>query len=248
MSGGMGRAVVFGLILTAIAVAQGPRRTFEVASVKRLDQDWLETSPQRSAGRITWTTDLPYLIGYAYRLQPARISLHIPGGSEIYRVEALTAGDATDDAIREMLQSLLADRFHMRSHRESKEVEGYALSAARGGIRNRNDEAAATFPEGRVAAISEAAGLIKLAGRNVTAGQLAARLERLLDAPVVDRTGVDRTMSFVFRYADEASPALTEAPYLVQALQKELGLTLEKRRVPVETLVVDSIERTPTEN
>jgi hypothetical protein len=52
---------------------------FDVASVKPVAQPWLQVAPQRSGGRITWTTDLHYLVGYAYHLQDWRISGPAPG-------------------------------------------------------------------------------------------------------------------------------------------------------------------------
>lgn len=236
------------LLLACTAPAQ--RRTFDVASVKLLDQDWLSVRPTRTPGRIVWRTDLHYLIGYAYGLQPARITVHVPGGSAIYGLEATTSADASDAEIREMLQTLLAERFQMKSHRETKEVEGYVLSVAKGGVRMKDEEldAAKTFKDGTAAVHLPKAGLLEMIGRKVTAAQVAASFERTLSAPVEDRTGLDGTYTFSLRWADQNSEAVAEAPYLVQALQRELGLTLEKRKIAVETLVVDSIVRTPTEN
>jgi uncharacterized protein (TIGR03435 family) len=243
------RTVVGLLLLVCAAHAQ--RRTFDVASVKVLDQDWLEVRPTRTPGRIVWRTDLYYLIGYAYGLQPARITVHVPGGSAIYALEATTAPDATDAAIREMLQTLLEERFQMKSHRETKEVDGYVLSAAKGGVRMKDEEleVAKSFKDGQTAVHSVPdVALWEMVARKVTTAQIAAAFERTLSAPVADRTGLDGTYTFSFRWAPENSDALAEAPYLMQALPRELGLTLEKRKIPVESLIVDSIVRTPTEN
>ncbi|MDR3699630.1 MAG: hypothetical protein P4L56_08355, partial [Candidatus Sulfopaludibacter sp.] len=60
---------------------------FEVASVKAVDQPWLETRPTRSGGRIYWSTDLQYVVGYAYKMQPFRISGPVPGSRNIYRFD-----------------------------------------------------------------------------------------------------------------------------------------------------------------
>jgi len=241
---------VLGLLLLACG-AQAQRRTFDVASVKVLDQDWLEVRPTRTPGRIVWKTDLYYLIGYAYGLQPARIKVHVPGDNAIYGLEATMSPDASDAAIREMLQTLLEERFQMRSHRETKEVEGYALGVARGGVRMKDEEleVAKDFKDGQTAIHSVPnAAVWEMVARKVTAAQIAAAFERTLSAPVENRTGLDGTYTFSFRWAPENSDALPEAPYLMQALPQALGLTLEKRKVAVESLIVDSIVRTPTEN
>jgi uncharacterized protein (TIGR03435 family) len=242
------RALLGLLLLVCSAPAQ--RRTFDVASVKLLDQDWLSVRPTRTPGRIVWRTDLHYLIGYAYGLQPARITVHVPGGSAIYGLEATIPEGTSEAAVREMLQTLLAERFQMKSHRETKEVEGYVLSVAKGGVRMKDEEvdAAKTFKDGTAAVHSLRGGLLEMIARKVTAAQIAASFERTLSAPVEDRTGLDGTYTFSFRWADENSEAAAEAPYLMQALPRELGLTLEKRKIAVESLIVDSIVRTPTEN
>jgi uncharacterized protein (TIGR03435 family) len=76
--------------------------------------------------------------------------------------------------------------------------------------------------------------------------QLAETLQRLLGQPVWDHTGLAGNYHFAFRYArDDASD--TGAPTLATALKESLGLQLEKQKGPVETLVVDRIDRTPAE-
>src|SRR5689334_14110999 len=120
------------LLLPAIAIAQ-PR--FEVASVKLLpeDQGVFGTRPQRLPGRFRWTTQLAYLVGYAYHTEWWRISGDTPGWGSIYQVEATHDPKASEDQVRVMLQALLADRFQMKIHRVTKEVDGYALSLAKDG-------------------------------------------------------------------------------------------------------------------
>jgi uncharacterized protein (TIGR03435 family) len=243
------KAVLALLLLVSSAPAQ--RRAFDVASVKVLDQDWLERRPTRTPGRIVWKTDLFYLIGYAYGLQPARITVHVPGDSAIYSLEATFAPGADEAAVREMLQTLLEERFQMQSHREKKEIEGYVLSVAKGGVRMADEEVAAVkdFKDGQAAVrFVPDSGLLEMVARKVTAAQIAASFERTLSAPVEDRTRLEGTYTFSFRWADQNSDAAAEAPYLMQALPQELGLTLDQRKISVETLIVDSIVRTPTEN
>ena len=210
----------------------------------------METAPKRSGGRITWTTDLWYLIGYAYRLQPNRISGPIPGSDHIYQLSVKTAPDATDDQVRRMFQSLLADRFQMRSHRVTKDAERYVLSLGKGGLKMREAKPDDTPSDldGRVASTLEAPGIGKITGRRVSISQLSDSLQRILDAFVVDETGLAATYDFSFRYARDDRVTDSDVPSLPVAMQRELGLKLEKRKGPVEMLVVDHIDEKPVEN
>src|SRR5690349_1626310 len=90
---------------------------FEVASVKRIAvlgglPDGFSMTPRRSGGRLTWTTNRTLLLRYAFQLDGARIvGTGIDDG--FYAIEATTDPSATEDQIRLMLQSLLADRFKL---------------------------------------------------------------------------------------------------------------------------------------
>jgi bla regulator protein BlaR1 len=238
--------------------------SFDVASVKPVSQPWLQIAPQRSGGRITWTTDLHYLVGYAYHLQDWRISGALPGSDYIFAVDATTAPAATEDQIRLMLQSLLADRFKMAAHRVTKEVEGYALTVGRNGAKikeARAEEKPAALPEwfqkqgdiaaqleGKVVATIPKAGIGTITGRRASMLQLTEALQRVLRVSVLDQTGLSGNYYFAFEFAQEDHPADVEAPPLFAAIQESLGLKLEKHKGPVEMLVVDHIEKTPTEN
>jgi uncharacterized protein (TIGR03435 family) len=235
-------------LLTAATVFGQETLRFEVASVKPLETDVLSTIPTRSAGRFTWGTDLGYLIGYAYRLQPDRIAGSIPGSKHIYQVTATTRPDATDDELRLMVRSLLADRFQMKSHIETKEADRYVLSVARGGMKTTKPDEDDELPpaEGRVVSLVKAAGVVKVAGTKASISALCETLERSLGTPVIDETGLSGAYSFAFRYASGVGPS-DESP-IFGALQRELGLRLEKKKGPVAILVVDSVSVVPTEN
>ena len=235
---------------------------FEVASVRIAPQQrFLETRPNRTFGRFRWTTEMAYLLNYAYHMENWRISSNGVPLSTIYEVDATTDPKATEDQVRLMLQSLLIERFQTKVHRETKEVEGYALSVATGGprmpeakegevpplpewLRRPNSDPArmerlviATLPE---------KGTGGIAGRRVTMLELTETLQRLLSTAVFDETGLSGEYYFAFRYATGNDP---EVPYqdLFGAV-KPLGLRLEKHKGSVEVLVVDHIEKTPAEN
>ena len=238
--------------------------TFDVASVKPVVQPWLQVAPQRSGGRITWTTDLHYLVGYAYRLQDWRISGPLPGSDCIYAVDATAPPAATEDQVRLMFQSLLADRFKMAAHRVTKEVEGYALTVGKNGLKIKEAKAgdnSAALPEwfqkqgdiaaqldGKVVATIPKAGVVAITGRRVSMLQLTETLQRVLRVSVMDQTGLSGNYYFALEFAQEDHPADVDVPSLFAAIQESLGLRLEQHKGPVEMLVVDRIEKTPTEN
>ncbi len=235
-------AVAAGILAAAPALAQNsPQPQFEIASVKP-GGDIFSTRPNRSPGRIRWTTQVAYLIGYAYRLDFTRVSgAHL---GRTYVIEATFEPNATDDQIRLMVQSLLQERFGMRCHRVAKEVEGYALSIAKGGSKLRE----AKGDDSYVAATVPEAGLVAITGRRAAINELAEVLQRALDVPVWDRTGLQGKYDFEFRYAQAPGAGFdSDAPPLAPALRDQLGLTLKKEKGPLETLVIDSIVE-PSEN
>jgi uncharacterized protein (TIGR03435 family) len=237
-----------------------------VASLKGpLDQGVFETRPERSPGRFTWTTQLAYLIQYAYRMQDFRISGasgHIPGYGDIYRVAATMPPSAAEDRIRLMLRSLLADRFQMVSHFVTKEADGWALSVAKNGPKiheARDGDPAPSFPDwvrgrpadpaawdGTISTQGIGDGVLYVLGRRVSMTQFCERLEGSQGTVVWDETGMKGNYYIAFRYAPDSAPMDADAPPLNAALQESLGLKIEKRKGPVEMLVVDRIEKTPT--
>src|ERR1017187_4870013 len=263
--------IVMGLMNPARSRAQAQTAaplSFDVASVKvPLDQGVFGTRPRRSPGRFTWTTQLAYLIGYAYRLEWDRISgasATIPGWGGIYEVAATMSPKATEDQIRLMMRSLLSDRFKMVSHFETKNADGWALSVAKNGPKiheAKEEDPAPPFPDwergrpddraawdGTIFAHLPAAGVVAVIGRRVSMLQLCDNLERSLGTAVWDETGMKGNYYLAFRYLTEDAPLDADAPPLNAALQGSLGLKIEKRKGPVEMLVIDHIEKTPTEN
>lgn len=241
-------AVGFAALVAVRAQPASPPQ-FEVASVKRAPSgplgDVFSTKPDVSRGRIRWTTELDYLIGYAYKLDVSRV-LSCTSCGRIYSIEAIFDPEASDEQVRFMLQSLLADRFKLRSHSVSTQAEGFALVLAKGGPKAKAADpkeaesyAFATLPE---------PGIVAITGRGASIPQLVAALQRVVAAPVWDKTGLSGKFNFEFRCAPFTDAgADSGAPSLGTALQENLGLKLEKQTGPVETLVVDHVEE-PSEN
>lgn len=140
-----------------------------------------------------------------------------------------------------MLQNLLAQRFHLAAHREVKEVNGYTLLVANGGPKLEASKGGAA--NGHI-------GPDGLTARNVPLSALAAILMHTVGAHIVDHTGLKGSYDIHLSFAPDASLTATDSalPSVFTALQEQLGLKLVAQKVPVEMLVIDRMEKIPTEN
>ena len=238
--------------------AAGGKMSFDVASVKvPLDQRHFEAYPERSPGRFRWIAQGWNFVMYAYHLQSWQISGQTSLLNSIYQIDATTDPRATDDQEREMVRSLLIDRFRMVARRSSKNGEGYALILANGGPKMKAVQESEALPldrratcsnaerEGRVSASVPEPGVTAITGCNATLAQLTDELGRVLQSIVVDQTGINGRYDFAFKYISDPA-AVTSAPSLTAAVS-DLGLHLAKYKGPIETLVIDHIEQ-PTPN
>lgn len=138
-----------------------------------------------------------------------------------------------------LLQQLLEQRFHLTIHRESKTVSGYELIIAKGGaklqpVKEAGNSHAQILPNG-------------LQAWGASMDTLASMLRSPTKRPVVNKTGISGNYDIKLDYAPINDPNST-LPDLFTALQEQLGLKLTAQKVPIEMLVIDHVDRTPTEN
>lgn len=191
-------------------------------------------------GNVTMTNwSLTSLISAAWDLGPGQLSG--PGwmGSERYDILAKTSPNATQADLRIMLQALLADRFRMVTHRETKETPVYALVVVKGG-----PKLLATTGDQRLPVIF--APPSRLIAQGSTMQALALALARPAGRKVIDQTGIVGAFDFTLSYS--ADDGADGAPSIFTALQDQLGLKLEPQKGQSEVLVVDHAERVPTAN
>ncbi|MGD0496938.1 MAG: M56 family metallopeptidase [Bryobacteraceae bacterium] len=144
---------------------------------------------------------------------------------------------------RQMLQTLLADRFQLKFHRETKAGPVYLLMKGNKGdkglkLQDAKDRGAypwAGGPKGGAPVNGDG-----LAGINISMPQLAARLSAWLQHPVLDRTGLKG--SFDFKVDNSGDPAPDQISGILTSVQ-EIGLKLKAGRGPVETIVIDHAEK-----
>jgi uncharacterized protein (TIGR03435 family) len=248
-------------ILTLLLITCALAQQFEVASIKPTPPDWKVGRYIRMQGAefVARNHVLKTLVAAAYNLSPKAIS----GGpswveSEHYDINAKPSGTAHPDTDEQMamLRKLLDDRFKLKFHREPKELSVYALTIAKGGPKLKP---AVPSPEGRqpLVIVIYPVGGAKLPARSATIGDLASVLQRAtFDRPVLDQTGLTGRFDFDLEWTPDefqfggAVPresAESTHPDLFTAIQQQLGLRLEATRGPVQTLVIDQVER-PTDN
>jgi uncharacterized protein (TIGR03435 family) len=181
--------------------------------------------------------------------------------ADVFDIEAKVAGPdvaafkALDyDRRQAMFQQILAERFHLAAHHETREVPIYALSVAKGGPRLKESP-----PDPVVAAGAKTGGRVgmspgRIMAQRTTMAEFAAMIYRQLGRIVVDSAGLAAAYDFTLQWTPDigaiaaSSPTPSDAPpSIFTAIQEQLGLRLESTKAPVEVLVIDHIER-PTEN
>jgi len=223
---------------------------FEVASVKPHQGPLTRYLDFSSSGpRLTLEAyPLSGLIMEAYNLKGYQVSFAAPDPAPevLYDVVARAegAGVRTKNEFRQMLQTLLAERFHLKTHRQMMERPVYALLIGKNGPKFKESapDAEVTFLGG-------------VNGRNQTVTASKATMETLVqqiqrrfpsDRPVVDRTGLRGTYDLKLEATPEWQIDSNPDPNDVSiftAVKEQLGLKLEAQKAMVEVLVIDGVEK-----
>jgi len=226
------------LCLAVTAFAQAP--AFEAATIKpSVDAPGHSGSHSRTGMIVLSGQTLKGLICSAYRVKDYQVT----GGpkwidGDRFDVNAKAAGAANDSQLREMLQTLLTERFQLAFHHEEKIAPAYALVLAKSGLK-------ITPVEGTDGSNSNGRkGQLTVTG--MTMPKFAETLSRELKTPVLDRTGTPGAFNFKLEWSTEGDANDLESA-LFAALQSQLGLKLESRKLPVDMIVVDKAEK-PSEN
>ena len=246
--------------------ATGPR--FEVASIKLYASDpagWrlghsIADPPNEGTFEATEVT-VEGLVEMAFGVHDSWL---IQGGPNWFRSEKFDiqakAGSAANQELsglsgnqgaalkHRMLQALLADRFKLAVHRETKDLPGYALVIAQNGPKLREAKSAEAKPgttPGPGERSSMGIELGQFSFQRMPIAALAEYLSDRLGCVVLDRTGLKGNYSFTLQWKPADNPHMFDAsdPSLFALIQEQLGLKLEPAKNPVEVLVIDHIEK-----
>jgi len=210
-------------------------QTFEVASVKPNGSGTghSDVDVDNNLLRMNNVT-LKACIVWAFGVTDAQVSGPSWLDSERFDIVAKTESGAPRPP---MLQAVLMERFKLATHRETREQTLYELVIAKNGPKLKKvdpGEDDMTSRRGHLTAVRATMSRLArfLAGPNVKLGR-----------PVVDKTGLDGAFDFTLDWTTEP-----DGVSIFVALQEQLGLKLEARKGPVELLIVDHVEKTPTDN
>jgi uncharacterized protein (TIGR03435 family) len=255
---------------------------FDVASIKPSGEDIHRVGIQFMPGGGIRTTGTPlkFLITFAYDVRDFQVSGG-PGwmNSERFDIVAKSErkdsesaaediGNMTDEQlktnaekIREKLRALLADRFQLTLHRETKDAQVYALVVGKSGAKLKESEVKQGGKRNRMMRM----GRGDFNAEGVGLDMLANALSNALGRPVLDRTGITGNFDFKLQWTPDPGqfggfpagppppgvegppPPDPNGPSIFTAVQEQLGLRLESQKGPVDLIVIDRAEK-PSEN
>lgn len=197
-------------------------------------------------------TTLTFLLEWAYGIQPSQ---HTGGPSwmdtDRYDIVAKAEGNPTDAQMEQMVRTLLADRFKLKFHRESKELSAYVMSVGKTAPKLFSPK------EGEPHSLSVAPLMgpdQKPASYHVIATrfsltQLSDTFARQLGGIIVNKTGLDGDFDFTLDLTpDDTRPNPLDPALLITAMREQLGLTLKSQKTPVDILVIDNAEKVAAGN
>jgi uncharacterized protein (TIGR03435 family) len=241
------RSAVALSVFVSLALAADAPSTFEVASI-RPSQEGREAVDVLPGSITMRNMRLTGAIRWAYNVLDVQVSGPDWLNTTRFDIVAKAGAPAKEPEMRKMMQTLLAERFKLELHRQTKEVNAMVLTVAKGGhkLKEVEQEGSPSFSTGK----------LNLSGKGATITQLISFLSREIRLPIVDQTGLtgryDYFMDINAYITDEMrnqSGPPVEAPSIIaNALQAQLGLKIEAKKMPLEVLVIDKMEKTPTDN
>jgi len=231
------------LFLTAACACAQPPATlpsFETASIKPNDSGSGAGSTRVSNGEVILrNVPLRDCIEMAYNVNDARIAGPEWLATARFDIIAKPPSGTPHDQFRGMMQSLLLERFKLSVHRESKTLPVFAIVVGKGGHKLQPGEPGGAHVDG---------SNNRLTGKGMSMADLADNLAGRVDRPVVDQTGLDGVYDLHLEWSPDDTSKPADSPSLFTAIQEQLGLRLDSRKLPVDIVVVDHIEKLPTDN
>ncbi|HXE64573.1 MAG TPA: TIGR03435 family protein [Bryobacteraceae bacterium] len=250
----------FALLLTVTACFAQQPRAFDVASVKLNTTGSGGINMRTQHGHLTVeNAPLFQIIQQAFRVKEFQLS----GGrgwimTERYNIDArMEKDDVSDNDLWFSLQPLLASRFHLKFHRETKTMPVFSLVVTKPGPKFQAHKEGAEGKDQPRLGVSIGSGKGKLTATKTTMASFADSLGHQVDRIVVDNTGLKGEYDFILEWSPENHEgsivsAVEEKIGLTglsifDALPQQLGLKLESAKGPVQVIVIDSVDR-PSSN
>jgi uncharacterized protein (TIGR03435 family) len=287
----MKRLLLHSLLLACLCAAcgaQSGKLSFEVASIKPSEpqpMNQIRIGMNADAGMLRYTNvALKDIVRVAYRVKDFQVEGPDWMGSARFDIVAKFPAGATQDDVPEMLQDMLAERFRLTIHHDSKEHAIFALIPGKDGpklkaaeVQTRQDaptpgaapRPGGGTPRGALMFMMDPSGM-HLKAPAVTLANLCDAISRFTERPVLDMTNIQGQYEFDLVFMPETThgmprmmgppPAVAGVDHssdgsapsepgasIYEAVQR-YGLKLEPRKAPMDMIVIDHIEKTPTEN
>ncbi|MGA7238917.1 MAG: TIGR03435 family protein [Bryobacteraceae bacterium] len=258
-------AIMASALLGALAFAQeppaDPNLKFEVATMKTSPPGQERTGPcgiRPQPGGQSYSADCMSLKGFLtviYRIKPDQVT----GGpawadSDRFEMRGKAEKSSSADELHVMLRNLLLERFKLQYHFEKKELPIYALTVDKGGPKLTPHEAK-NAGDPWIDQTQAQFLHMKMVATFCPLEYLAFRLGQMMDRPVVDMTGLKGGYDFTLEFTRELPPNIPETAQIngspidtsgltvYEAVQKQLGLKLERQKGPAPILVIDRAEK-----
>ena len=240
---------------------------YEVAAVKPNKSGSGASQSSYKNQRVTMqNVTMEQIVMYAYSIKDYQLQAPAWFKTERYDVNAKAADGTPDSALLAMLQPLLKERFKMVVRNETRDLPVFHLvvdkDGPKPGLHPTDDAATGSSGRGGGPPTPPTAGAGGVGGGggdgnpsglasmsstgNMTA--FATFLSRLVERPVIDKTGLTGRYSVALKYVRPAAvDSGAVGPSIFKAIQEELGLRLEPARAPLEIIVIESAERVPVE-
>ncbi len=225
-------------------------QTFETATVRLSAPDSTGSRLIDDATRFEFLySSVKSLLALAYGVNTANVRGPDWIAADAIDVIARKPPRTTEEGERLMLQALLADRFKLVVHRDSYDLTAYDLVVAKGGPKMKLADVDGPSASLQVSSMN---GPARSLTGTLSMERLAAALQIPLETAVTDATGLTGAFDILLQWSPEDAiaaelPGATFPP-LAKALEQQLGLKFETRKIKIDTLVVDSGQRIPAEN
>lgn len=236
------------------------------------------TDMKLSGGRLQFRSEpLMGLLMMAYEVEKYQIAGPEWMATQCFDIDATVPQETEAEDLPEIVQAILADRFKLVVHRESKTQSVYALIAGKGGSKLKESgpnagSLDAPLPKDRTAVyvertpdglrvLSVSNGRLRFDADKISLPQLALFLLNYVEAPVLDLTGLNGYYQVSFEVPPPKGGKILDPTLLGRSAEitdsaaisifssvDALGLKLEKRKLPIDHVIVDHLEKVPTEN
>jgi uncharacterized protein (TIGR03435 family) len=255
-----GAILLFASAIPALCQPPTTQLSFEVADVKinKSGETRMAVDFQGGGKLSMHNVPMKVLIMFAYHVRAEAVE-GWPGWfeSDRFDVVAKAAQTTPPDDLRRMLQTLLAERFKLVVHNDQKLMPAYALILGKSGPKLQLSEPAILM-EQRCDPAAAPSGLKHVACHHLTMAVLADTLQELsprdFDVPVIDQTGLKGAYDFNLDWAPPSKPGAEASSDAVAgltifgAVEAQLGLKVERKKLPLPIIVIDHVERVPADN